>query len=54
MPKTAPAILADGDPATAPTYDLEADGTARVDLCLKCVEEGGLLMTTTQNADALH
>lgn len=52
---TTPAAVSGGDPATRPAFNLEADGTARLDLCRKCVDASETLIATTrENVDPLH
>jgi len=48
-----PAALADlheGDPVWWPTYEREADGTIRFDVCTRCVRESGALDRLTSEA----
>lgn len=52
---TTPVAVGGGDPATRPTFDIEADGTVRVDVCRECVDEAeNLTARTTENVDPLH
>jgi len=52
---TTPESLADGDPTTQPSFQLEGDGTARVDLCQRCADESPQLADmTTEDVDLLH
>src|SRR5262249_29213770 len=53
--RTTPAFLNCGDPATWPSFDIEVDGTALLDLCRRCVDRSELLLASTiENIDMLH
>jgi hypothetical protein len=52
---TTPAIFQGGNSATRPSFDREPDGTARLDVCRRCVDESeNLTASTTENVDPLH